>query len=587
MFELFYRKNDNSTLFNYLVKNGFENPQNYIPIYSRFFDLDENNYNNINLNNRYSINQITNRGNNNNFTIKVKDSKTDAIHSCESFFKFSPLLDPIKLMVGKYKDMDSSVVSSLPSISTDTSCKKVKDYNNSAYVDSFFSYLSSKLVNNSGFVHGTNFFGSFLSIQKEFQVNVYDDLEYLYDSPYFHKQNNSLFHLDEIDEKNLFSDTRNYRKKISLDNTEDIVLDCETINDNIFEGMFKLTSENLKIHENSIQEEYSVETNNKGNKSDKSAKKSDSTCSSRSSNTDDEDDEDDEDEEDESLSGNSSEYSDNSDEDSLSNSQMSEYSSMNTDNELINASVFNFPIQIICLEKLENTLDSLLDDEENELTDNEWKSCLFQIIMMLITYQKIFNFTHNDLHTNNVMYVSTDKKFLNYKFNNTYYRVPTHGKIYKIIDFGRAIYSYKGKTICSDSYHSKGDAATQYNFEPYFDEKKPRLEANKSFDLCRLGCSLFDYFIEDSEDQKNCKNPIAKLIIEWTKDDKGRNILYKKNGEERYPEFKLYKMIVRPVHAHTPEKQLDNPLFKNFVSSKKKIKKQKIINIDNMSSMIM
>jgi len=207
--------------------------------------------------------------------------------------------------------------------------------------------------------------------------------------------------------------------------------------------------------------------------------------------------------------------------------------------------------------------------------------------MTLITYQKIFNFTHNDLHTNNVMYITTDKTFLNYKFNNTYYRVPTFGKIFKIIDFGRAIYSYKGKTICSDSYHSKGDAATQYNFEPYFDEKKPRLEANKSFDLCRLGCSLFDYFIEDIDEQKDCKNPITNLIIEWTKDDKGRNILYKNDGEERYPEFKLYKMIVRTVHNHTPEKQLENPIFKHFLSSKKKIKKQKIINIDNMSSMIM
>ena len=573
MFDLFYRKNDNSTLFNYLVKNGFENPQNYIPIYSRFFDLDENNYNNINLNNRYSIKQITNRSNNNNFTIKINDSKTGTISSCESFFKFSPLLDPIKLMVGKYKHMDTSVISSLPDISNDICCKKVKDYNNSAYVDSFFSYLSSKLVNNSGFVHGTNFFGSFLSIQKEFQVNVYDDLEYLYDSPYFHKQNNSLFHLDQIDEKHLFSDTRNYRKKITLDNNQNIVLDCDTINDNIFEGMFKLTTENLKIHDNSIQEEFLIEVNKTNNNGDKSAKKSETTCSSTSSNTDQED--------------IFSEYSCNSNEDSISNSQMSEYSSMDTDTELVTANVFNFPIQIICLEKLKNTLDSLLDDEENELTDNEWKSCLFQIIMMLITYQKIFNFTHNDLHTNNVMYISTDKKFLNYKFNDTYYRVPTYGKIYKIIDFGRAIYSYKGKTICSDSYHSKGDAATQYNFEPYFDEKKPRLEANKSFDLCRLGCSLFDYFIEETEDQKNCKNPIAKLIIEWTKDDKGRNILYKNNGEERYPEFKLYKMIVRTVHNHTPEKQLTNPLFKQFISSRKKIKKQKIINIDNMSSMVM
>ena len=50
-------------------------------------------------------------------------------------------------------------------------------------------------------------------------------------------------------------------------------------------------------------------------------------------------------------------------------------------------------------------------------------------------------------------------------------------------------YKYKGRTICSDSYHPKGDAATQYNFEPYFNDKKPRLEPNKSFDLCS---AIFD-----------------------------------------------------------------------------------------------
>ena len=37
-----------------------------------------------------------------------------------------------------------------------------------------------------------------------------------------------------------------------------------------------------------------------------------------------------------------------------------------------------------------------------------------------------------------------------------------------------------------------------------------------------------------------------------------KNILYKKNGEERYPDFKLYKMIARTVHNHTPEAQLTN-----------------------------
>ena len=116
MFDLFYKKNDNSQLFSYLEKNGFIDIQNYIPIYSRFFNLDENNYNNINLNNRYSINEIINRDNNNNFDIKVNDSNTDSKHKYQSFFKFSPLLDPVKFMVGKYKDMDPKELCALPKI---------------------------------------------------------------------------------------------------------------------------------------------------------------------------------------------------------------------------------------------------------------------------------------------------------------------------------------------------------------------------------------------------------------------------------------------------------------------------------------
>ena len=65
----------------------------------------------------------------------------------------------------------------------------------------------------------------------------------------------------------------------------------------------------------------------------------------------------------------------------------------------------------------------------------------------------------------------TEKQYLYYRYNQRHYKVPTHGRIFKIIDFGRAIYKYKGRTICSDSYHKKGDAATQYNFGPYFNLK--------------------------------------------------------------------------------------------------------------------
>jgi hypothetical protein len=225
--------------------------------------------------------------------------------------------------------------------------------------------------------------------------------------------------------------------------------------------------------------------------------------------------------------------------------------------------------------------------QEDDMKDGEWKSALIQIIMSLIAYQKAFGFTHNDLHTNNVMFVYTEKEYIYYLYDKKYYRVPTYNRIFKIIDFGRAIYRYKSKTICSDSFSMTGDAATQYNCEPYLNDKKPRLDPNYSFDLCRLGCSIFDYFVDNIGDvTKICKaNPIAKLIVEWVTDDQNRNILYKTNGEERYPDFKLYKMIARNVHNHTPHSQLSKPIFAAYEFPKKQVKpKHKIINIDKIPS---
>ena len=128
-----------------------------------------------------------------------------------------------------------------------------------------------------------------------------------------------------------------------------------------------------------------------------------------------------------------------------------------------------------------------------------------------------------------------------------------------------------------------GDAATQYNTEPYFNDKKPRLEPNPSFDLCRLACSIFDYIIDDFEEMKDIskiKDPIKRLIFEWCLDDKGINMLYKTNGVERYPEFKLYKMIARCVHCHTPQAQLERPEFDNFRFSGEIKNMEDVINID-------
>ena len=588
MFNIYYKKNKNKNLFSNLEKHSITKLQNYIPLYQNFFSLNKNNYNNINLNHKYHISNIKSNVEKNKYNIIVKDISDNKFKK-KSFFKFSPLLDPIKYMVGKYKDIS---INELPLFNESKCHKKLLDNNNTAYVDSFFSYLSSQLLNNHHFLNGIDFYGSFIGIQREFNANIFEDIDYIYPSDFFHNNKNVLFSLENFDIDLLEDDTRKYRKRLRLqshDNIE-ISLECDKLDETLLNKPFSLTEENINKHNaflnsNLIYENLEIKFN------ESSKNSTDSNCSSRSSDTNTSNDEDNENEDDENEDDENEddENEDNKKDDnsivSCSNSDMSEYSSDMSDKEVL-ANVKNFPVQIICMESLHNTLDSFLEGDSKPLNVKEWISCLAQIIFTLITYQKSFAFTHNDLHTNNIMYELTDKKFLYYKYNNKYYKVPTYGRIYKIIDFGRAIYSFKGKLMCSDSFKQSGDAATQYNFKPYFNPNKPQLNPNPSFDLCRLSCSLFDYFITDLDELEDVikKNPIAKIIVKWCLDDKNRNILYKTNGEERYPDFKLYKMIARTVNNHIPKNEINNDFFKSLITSRKKInKKTKIINIDSIN----
>ena len=135
-------------------------------------------------------------------------------------------------------------------------------------------------------------------------------------------------------------------------------------------------------------------------------------------------------------------------------------------------------------------------------------------------------------------------------------------------------------TFCSDSFAPGGDASTQYNCEPFFNENKPRLEPNNAFDICRLGTSIFD-FMMDIDDDYSEMDDLQKIIYEWCLDDNGKNVLYRKNGEERYPSFKLYKMIARTVHKHTPEAQLNRPFFAKYLHEDP-IEEKNVFSIDRL-----
>ena len=145
-----------------------------------------------------------------------------------------------------------------------------------------------------------------------------------------------------------------------------------------------------------------------------------------------------------------------------------------------------------------------------------------------------------------------------YRLFGKSYRIPTYGKILKIIDFGRSVYRFQDRKMMSDGFSPTGDAHTQYNTEPYYNPRQPRIEENPSFDLCRLGCSIYDFVFDDRRKPPSVEKMDAfqKMVHRWCLDDQGKSVLYKKNGEERFPQFKLYKMIARTVHQHTPENQM-------------------------------
>lgn len=554
-----YSKNNNSTLFKDLEKMNLFQIQNYVPVYDLLFKMNADNYNIVNLDTSekiLSVDKVTSYNTVDAFvnTVEHKKKKKNV------FFKYAPIIDPIRYMAGKYKEVYLSLPA-FESKSISEYCLKVNNPYNSAYVDAFFTYASSLLLH-KGFENALNFHGMFIGYHKSLKVNIIDDLEFLTESSYFHNNLNVLFQIENEDLLSVHTNCSGEKKqKITiggtLKNGEDYYFN-ENSSDEPVLSTVNLHELNV-LHE---LEEINYVDDERIHISDMS-----STCSSASSLTDD-------DFTHISNSGEeSSEECDNSDCDSDGS-----YTDESSEVTYVEGIVNNIPVNIISMEKCVDTLDSLMDDE---FTTEQWISCLLQVIFTLTLYQKKYNFTHNDLHTSNIMYVETKKKYLYYKIAEVVYKVPTHGKIYKIIDFGRSIYTFNNHLFYSDAFNKKEDAATQYNFGPFFDEKKQEVNPNFSFDLSRLACSLYDYF-DDYVIENEKDTLLTNLVKSWCTDDKGKNILYKSSGEERYPEFKLYKMISRTVHHCIPEEQLKNPLFSTYIIDGNHIDTSQIMNIDNV-----
>jgi hypothetical protein len=542
--------------------------QLYNPIYSLFFKMDDSHaFPCISLNHRYSMIRPN----------TVIDTETGVEIDKPIFSKFSPLLDPFRYLIGKYKLTDPSL-RIMPSLTNKSECMpKIADTNNVSYIDSFFSFLSSKLMHAHQMIHGIDFYGSFLGVQRVFKLEISDDIDYLNGSSFFINHLNDEFTIGSPFHDDLGNyGSRKHKQRIHIDSKRNITessvisLGAEEID------VLYPTDPGMVSDSSEMIYEKGATTVATPSSQDDSERSSDSDSDLNYSS--------DEDNGDTSDTENPRQENSTSEHDSDESSEWTEATS-DSETTPVYAYIKNFPVQMICLEKCENTLDSLF--ENGEVDEEHGSAYLMQIVMTLLIYQKAFRMTHNDLHTNNIMYVSTPFDYIYYVYQSKYYRVPTYGKIMKIIDFGRSIYTYRGTLFCSDSFAPGGDADTQYNSEPHYDDSKPRIDPNPSFDLCRLGCSIYDFVIdEEGETNPDSLDPFQKTIVRWCLDDNRKNVLYKKNGDERYPNFKLYKMIARNVHKHTPQSQLKYPIFKQYEIPPEKVDETMAVMKQSYYSMI-
>jgi len=492
--------------------------QSYIPLYKEFFVLNDTNYNKIGLNN------VNNVGN---------------VPAEELFIKCAPLVDTYQYLIGKCK---LTMPIRLPSIRDDPEClPKLQNKNNMSYVDGFFCYLSGQLKHTYNMHNAIDFYGSYLAVQNVFKANVTDELEYLYPNEHFQNGLGTKFTVSVGDDMGGSEDnwSRSNKKPLQIleEENADMKLDIDEVLELSGSSSPLSSSVSSRTHHSAECEYLRDDVERISNMSSESDSESDSDSESEREDT-----EEDKEETKSSTSSRSNIY------DIDEEPEEEQY-----------AYIKNFPSQLIFLEKCEETFNHLF--LMGEMDVDRGAAALMQVIMTLIAFQKAFQFTHNDLHTHNIMYVRTDAEYLFYKFNGQFYRVPTYGYIFKIIDFGRAIYRYNGNIYCSDCFAPHGDAYLQYNTEPFFNGNNRRVDCNYSFDLCRLGCSIYDMIIRNETDPRD---EFQETIFRWCLDDSGKNVMYRKNGEERYPGFKLYKMIARNVHNHTPQEQLKYPLFSQF-----------------------
>jgi hypothetical protein len=458
------------------------------------------------------------------------------VQDISGFRKLTHLLDPIRWVQGKYtlpKDAH------LPwhQESWESTWTKLQDPMNQAYVEALATYAFSRIREAGLSPHFHLFFGSMCAKADEYAYNITDSyMSYRHARWFWTAQEKQVFKL-------FFDESIPQEVKAAILNIPD------ELEDSSDESESDTSEEELNGLECDITDAKSIHS--AGGSAFESASESS--------------------EEEEETS---EDHSD--DEDDLE----------------IFAEIKKFPVMMIFTEASKGTMDDLLDDYEEvgaepgtKNWDTIWSAWIFQILAALSAGQNLFGFTHNDLHSNNIVWTPTEIKFLHYKMRDgQHFKVPTFGKLFRVIDFGRSIFRINDLLFFSDDFRKGNDAAEQFNFGEIYDSSEPEVYPNPSFDLCRFTVSVFESLFPESPPIPKAKKILSKepdLIVyeteselynvlwSWLLCDDGHNVLIDPDGSERYPNFDLYKVITQEVHTAVPCEQFAKAPFKQFATDAK------------------
>ena len=217
------------------------------------------------------------------------------------------------------------------------------------------------------------------------------------------------------------------------------------------------------------------------------------------------------------------------------------------------------PVMCIITEVAGNSLFDELKEKDYYI--KRLKSYFFQILTALSLVQSKFNLIHNDLHTSNILCNNTSKKYLYYKGNDERkYKIPTFGKILKIIDWGRSRLTLKDKQdhkildIKNNIFESDYPVMGQYFSSTLGKSSKGNIYNNYSFDI-----TLFAFCILKAYDHQ-----LDDEFIKYLK-----NICILSNNEnliEKYEDisFDCYIDISKYSNKGVPSVLLKDSIFNEF-----------------------